>query len=149
MPEFIEALELTDLARELGCRCAVSMLPDLAQKVDPRAAVSRLREVLLATAEDPKLQLFRAVVLYGTPLKQPRRAGFEDVQPAIRFLDRVRAGIGGISDGGTMLALHIGAVPMVCTVLQTSLAQTDREPRVVMTSPPEQSESLLRRLLPY
>ncbi len=144
----IEAIDLTELARELGYRCSVSMFPDLAGKLDPSAALARLREVLVATEDDPKTQLFRGAVLHGQLARHPRRALIDDVQQSIRFLNRVRAGIGGISDGGTMLALHVGAVPMLCTLTLSSLT-SDREPRIVMTSPPERAESLLRRLLPY
>lgn len=141
-------MDLTELARELGYRCNVSMFPDLADKLDPRAALVRLREVLVATEDDPKTELLRGAVLQGALTRHPRRAWIDDVQQSIRFLNRVRAGIGGISDGGTMIALHVGAVPMLCTLTSASLVG-DRELRIVMTSPPEQAESLLRRLLPY
>jgi hypothetical protein len=99
----VELIELTEVAAAMGIRCQVRMAPDLADRIDAVAALRRLRDALLATERDPAFHLMRRVVLLGeSPVM---RAIASDV--GRRFMARVRAGIGGISEHGRLLALMV------------------------------------------
>lgn len=99
----VELIELSEVADAMGLRCQVRMAPALADRIDAVGALRRLREALLATARDPAFDLMRRVVLLGeSPIMRPARL---DVSQ--RFMARVRAGIGGISEHGRLLALMV------------------------------------------
>jgi len=99
----VEMIDLSEVAATLGIQCRVRMVPALADRIDAAAALRRLRDALIATLTDPAFDLMRRVVLHGdAPLARP--GGWE---PGRRFLARVRAGIGGISEHGRMLALAV------------------------------------------
>jgi hypothetical protein len=100
----IEMIELTEVGEAMGIRCRVRMSPALADRIDAVGALRRLREALLATERDPAFDLMRRVVLYGeAPVL--RLTGSMDI--GRRFIARVRAGIGGISEHGRLLALMV------------------------------------------
>jgi hypothetical protein len=125
----VELVDLTPLAAELGLHGRVVMFPDLAERIDAREALERIKEVLLATEEDDAPRLFRSVLLRGEPLPpltdhplHPRdaavhiamlhgasRALAAAVTPSesMRFLVRARAGVGGASENGMMLAVPV------------------------------------------
>ena len=66
--------------------------------------------MLDATRRDPALSLMRTIALQGEHVRISLSAvGFQDFQKTVRFIERVRAGLGGVSENGRMLALH--AVP--------------------------------------
>ena len=99
----IEMIELTEVGEAMGIRCRVRMSPALADRIDAVGALRRLRDALVATERDPAFDLMRRVVLHGEcPVFKP--AGIDAGQ---RFLARVRAGIGGISEHGRLLALMV------------------------------------------
>lgn len=113
-------VELNDIsaeAKEYGFRCTVSIAHRLAAEIDPRAALQQLREAVMGTTADPSMEAFRAVALRG---ERPTRTEVaDDWQDAMnRFVLRVRAGIGGVSEAGTMLALPVetrrGMTMMIC-----------------------------------
>jgi hypothetical protein len=97
----LELADHTETAATLGMQCRVSVHPGVA---DPPRVLAKLREVLLATTTDRALDLLRGVVLEGV---RPTAELFRSAAPMQRFLARVRAGIGGVSDNGSMLALTI------------------------------------------
>lgn len=99
----VEMIDLSDVATALGIQCQARMAPVLAERIDAASALRRLRDALIATAADPAFDLMRRVVLHGEPAVA-RPAG---IDPGRRFLARVRAGIGGISEHGRMLALAV------------------------------------------
>ncbi len=128
----IEMVDLTALAHQLHLHGQVLMFPHLAERVEARATLLRIREVLLATREDPATDLLRRALLQGQPLptrmlepgQQRARAvhlalfygatlriptGMESgsVSEGARFLGRARAGLGGVSEDGRMLALSV------------------------------------------
>jgi len=99
----VEMIELSEVAAALAIQCRVRMSPVLADRIDAVGALRRLREALIATERDPAFDLMRRVVMHGeAPVA--RMTGFHIGR---RFLDRVRAGIGGISEHGRMLALMV------------------------------------------
>lgn len=99
----IELIELSEVAEAMGIRCQFRMAPALADRIDAVGALRRLREALLATERDPAFDLMRRVVLHGeAPVV--RTIG---VDAGRRFMARVRAGIGGISEHGRLLALMV------------------------------------------
>jgi hypothetical protein len=115
----IELLDVTDEAARLGLRCRVAMFPSLAERVAPASVLTRLRDVLIGTAGDPATSRLCAVALTGQDPPRPTRTP-RDIEALRRFLQRARAGLGGTTDDGTMLALHVagrdGIVPVLCTL---------------------------------
>jgi hypothetical protein len=105
--ETIEMVDLTEVAARLGIKCGTWIFPDLAKRIDATAALERLRDVLVATMRDPAFDVFRAIALLGEELPRVASPGIEGFNGYSRFLARVRAGVGGISEGGSMLALHL------------------------------------------
>jgi transcriptional regulator of aromatic amino acid metabolism len=103
----VETRDLSEEAARLGIRCPVRMFAELARRVDSSAVLVRLRDVLRATEQDPGTELLRAVVLRGAqpelPLAYRSVTGGGDEE----FAARARAGIGGVSERGTTLALPV------------------------------------------
>jgi hypothetical protein len=99
----VEMIELSEVAAAMGFQCRVRMSPVLADRIDAVGALRRLREALTATERDPAFDLMRRVVLHGeAPVLRPH-----GIDAGQRFLARVRAGIGGISEHGRLLALMV------------------------------------------
>ncbi len=137
----IELIDLTELGRALGLGCRIAMSPRLADRVDSAAMLARLRDALLATEGDRALALMRAVVLRGERARMPMTAAALD--EARRFVARARGGIGGVSEGGRMLAMPIesrrtggGASPMLLFLLQLTpdIVPVHRDPTLVITT---------------
>jgi hypothetical protein len=97
----LELADHTATGAALGMCCRISVHPALR---DPERILTRLREVLLATTSDRALDLVRGVVLERA---RPATELFRSASAMQRFVARVRAGIGGVSDDGSMLALTI------------------------------------------
>jgi hypothetical protein len=99
----VEMIELSEVAAAMGIQCRVRMAPVLADRIDAVGALRRLREALIATERDRAFDLMRRVVLHGeAPVMRPH-----SFDAGRRFQARVRAGIGGISEHGRMLALMV------------------------------------------
>jgi hypothetical protein len=105
-------VELTDLTAEaqgLGLRCRHAYAsPKVVERVEGPVALARLRDALRATTDDPATALMRSVLLDG------KRATAQRPSPQVylelrRFMARIEAGVGGASEHGTMLALHVPA----------------------------------------
>jgi hypothetical protein len=129
--EVVEMVNLSALAAELGMHGRVLMHPHLADRVDPRTTLQRLRAVLLATEDEPGTRLFRAVLLEGKPLPPASWSSLDRPYSAVhvalmygglrlpggyttdlvsegaRFLVRARAGLGGVTPNGMMLAFPV------------------------------------------
>jgi hypothetical protein len=116
--DFIEPVDVTDQAAALGLRCRALMFPRLAERIGAEVALGRLRDALTATDDDPATALMRAVVLRGE-LPPPLRQEVKSFEALAAFIRRVRAGIGGASPGGGMLALLAGDALMLCVVSKT------------------------------
>jgi hypothetical protein len=102
----IELIDLTELGAPLGLKCRVVMFPQVAERVDAAAMLVRLRDALLATEGDRALALMRRVVLRGGRARTPAMV-VTALEEARRFVARARAGIGGVSESGRMLALQV------------------------------------------
>jgi hypothetical protein len=101
----VEMIELSEVAAAMGIQCRVRMSPALADRIDAVGALRRLREALVATASDPAFELMRRVVLHGeSPVLKIKATAIDFGR---RFMARVRAGIGGISEHGRLLALMV------------------------------------------
>lgn len=136
----IELIDLTELGAPLGLQCRIAMFPRLADEIDVGATLMRLRNALLTTEGDRALALMRRVVLRGERPRFPAgpMAAIEEAQ---RFLARARAGIGGVSESGRMLALQVpgrsgaGAQLLLFMLQWTSaFALLQRDPMLVITS---------------
>src|ERR1043165_753730 len=98
----VELVDVTEVAAALSIKCGVRVEPRLAERIDAAAALRQLCNALLATAGNPAFELMRSVLLRGE--SPPAKPEFYETW---RFMERVRAGIGGISEGGSLLALTV------------------------------------------
>jgi hypothetical protein len=127
----VELIDLTDIAAALGIKCRTVMAPSTVGRVDPTAMLTQLRDALLTTLNDPDLALMRAVVIAGEQLKP-------ELEPVLdrRFLARLRAGIGGISQNGRTLALstagRTAAELVVFALWLMPLKYIDRAPTLMV-----------------
>lgn len=133
----VELLDLTELGTPLGFKCRVAMFPGLADRVDAASALAKLRDVLLMTDRDRSLEVFRAVTLRGEPRRF--RITQDVVDEGRRFVVRARAGLGGVSDGGRMLALNVdgkqGATMVIFLLcLVPDFVPVLRGPSLILTS---------------
>jgi hypothetical protein len=103
-----------------------------------------VRDALLATADDPGTSILRAAALRGELAAPGPGALVATLNEARRFIARARAGIGGVSDSGSMLALTVdgldGAVMVIAHVGYRPVARPmldggePRVPRLVLTT---------------
>jgi hypothetical protein len=115
----IEFVDLTGLAASLQLRCRLSASPELARIIDAKPTLERFHEMLVVTRHDPALSLVRGVALRGEHVElgmTPASLG-----EGATFIRRLRAGLGGVSASGRMLALRAmprpappGASPASC-----------------------------------
>jgi hypothetical protein len=79
----------------------------------------------------------RVAALRGErPESPPSRLVRDYLTSSRQFLTRARAGIGGTSDGGRMLALQLGAEMIVCSLLLTPVVLgVGRPPSLILTTP--------------
>lgn len=102
--DVIEMVDITELGATLGLRCQVRLASELADRVDVTGALRQLCSTLLATPHDPQLATMRDVVLRGQPPLVPAVRSYQD---EIQFARRVRAGIGGVTESGHMMAFAV------------------------------------------
>jgi hypothetical protein len=101
----VELIDLTEAGEPLGFKCRIAMAPTLVGLVEPITALVQLRDLLLATTNDRNLDLMRDVLLRGLRLHGDVIAhGLDSLH---QFLERARAGLGGVSEGGRVMALHM------------------------------------------
>jgi len=99
----VELIDISEAATAIGMQCGARLVPWLADRIHVGATLRRLVDVLLATTADPAFDKMRSVVLHGAqPMARPM-----DLPAIQRFLARVRAGIGGVSDHGQIVALTV------------------------------------------
>jgi hypothetical protein len=131
----LEMVDISEIGAPLGMKCAIKMVPALAGQVDLAAMLIQLRDALISTANDAQLWLMRAVVLAGEHPRLPLEP--TDPRP---FLTRVRAGIGGVSETGRMLALPIngrsGAVMVIfwLWLMPVTFTYINRPPYLIVTT---------------
>lgn len=132
----VVALEdVTSAAAALGLRCKVSIAESVLREVSAETVLEQLRHVLENTAADPAFDHLRAVAFNGEHPNLPA------APPAFReglrnFAARVRAGVGGISETGTMLAMTVeshGSAKMIVCQLGFGLVRPRTNPAVTIT----------------
>jgi hypothetical protein len=103
----VEMISFTAHAKALGMTCRVAVASTLAQQTDPVRVLERVRELLLATEDDPGTRVLRAAVLRGEMpvIEASARPGW--IEAGQRFVSRALAGIGGVSENGNMLAFNV------------------------------------------
>ena len=132
----VELIDLTSAAETAGFRCRVAMFPALAARVDAATVLLGVRDALLATEDDPVTATMRAAVLHGEQPRFPVRIASTMFAEAQRFMARARAGIGGASAGGRLLAISIAGEMVVCTLhLTPTVAGVTRAPALILTTP--------------
>jgi hypothetical protein len=124
----VEPIDVTAEARALGLRCHAVMFPQLAAAVDPTIALTRLRDALAGTEDDRAFDVMRRLVVHGEVPAKPLRDESRRFELLRTFLRRARAGIGGASPGGRMVALAVRDCMMLCSASSTR----DGEPVVYL-----------------
>jgi hypothetical protein len=133
----VELVDLTEIGAALGFKCRVVMAPNLTDQIDTVGALVRLRDVLLASDRNGALETFRAVVLRGERRQFRLTPGtFDD---ALELIQGARAGLGGVSEGGRLLAMHVdgkqGATMVLFTLwLMPDIVPMMREPSLILAS---------------
>lgn len=120
----VELLDVTQAASEVGLRCRVSMGPQLAGRADVHPTLRHFHDVLVASARDRALFLMRTVALFGEHVTAPAMP--RGLTEGVAFMQRLRAGLGGVSEHGRMLAL-----PWIAKPAGTSPALVERAARHV------------------
>jgi len=121
--DVVELLDVSDAAAELKLRCPVRMSPKLAERAGQPGVLARLRDVLVGTVGDPAMSLLREIALRAPATRRSRRTrNFEEVR---QFFQRARAGLGGVTDDGSLLSFPVaggdGIVVVLCKVWDRSL----------------------------
>lgn len=123
-----ELVDLSEAAALIGLTCGVLIQSALAARIDTGAALLQLRGVLRATRHDPAFAVMRMSLLDGErPPDDDPRWPFD---PA--FTARVRAGVGGISRGGSHLAFTVAGRERP----EMAVFRLWRVPRTYSTRPP-------------
>lgn len=137
----VEMISLTEAAQKLGMKCRVVIASTLAQCADPGAVLERVRDALLSTEDDPGTRALRAAVFRGeVPVAADRELAARILE-ARRFVARALAGIGGVSENGNLLALHVdgheGSVLVIAHVGFRPVSyppSATKRPRLVLTT---------------
>jgi hypothetical protein len=144
----VELVDVTDDAKRFGLMCRVLMFPALIERIEPARVLGRLRDLLIATIGDPGTAVLGGLVLTGQK-PPPRRPAMQNFDGLRRFLQRARAGLGGVFDDGSALAFHIaeggGMIPILCTL---SAQDTAIELSVIDDLVPPHWESVSKLLEP-
>ena len=129
----IELIDLTERGAALGFKCRIAVFPRVVELIDTAALLACLRDALLATEGDRALSLMRRVTLAGQRVRTVVSAA--TLEDAARFVARARAGIGGVSDGGNMLAMQVEDLMLLFTLqLTPDFVPVHRDPTLVITS---------------
>jgi hypothetical protein len=112
----VELIDASDDAARLGLRCEVLVSSPLASRIDPIRAIEGVRDALIALEHDPQLMTLRDLALFGHSLPRPKRTERECWEDIRRFVQRARVGIGGTTDAGDMLSLHIDGVLVIAQI---------------------------------
>lgn len=104
---FDEMISLTDAGKKRGFRCEITFASSLMKLVDPERILDRMRTILDLTTEDADMERFRRVILHGERVASASIDRTEWFEDARRFLARARAGIGGLSVHGNILAFAV------------------------------------------
>jgi hypothetical protein len=145
-------VDVSDIATSLGLTCRAMVMPALIERVDPAALLAQLRGVLRTTTGDPAFATLRGAVLLGErPSFEPgplRIRSLSAVVPedTLRFMARVRAGVGGISSNGRTLAFSVAGRDanhlVVFELWQVPLRYDARPPALLITTPDQLSINL-------
>jgi protein-L-isoaspartate(D-aspartate) O-methyltransferase len=130
----VEVLDVTETAANLGFRCRVLVFPRLAAKVDTELLLDKVRGALLLTTDDKETDLLRALAFTGVAPNKPTR-WMTDLVTSKSFVSRARAGIGGTTRDGYVLALHMAGRDGLVTVMCTAWHMfAGRPPTIVLTT---------------
>ena len=135
----VELIDVSEIAAPLGYKLRVTVAPSVVDRIDVAATLTRFRDMLLSTTRDRQLDLMRDVVLRGEqPAARLRADWLDDLR---RFLDRARAGLGGLSDSGRWLAMAVDGktgpmMVMFHLVLRVDFLHIQRGPTLGLSEVP-------------
>ena len=103
--DVVEMVDVTEVGASLGFKCPIWCTPTLAARIDTVATLTRYRDLLVATGRDRAFDLMRDVVLRGEQRSEP--AQLQTLISELReFIARARAGLGGVTASGRIVAMH-------------------------------------------
>ena len=93
----VEFVDVTEVAAVLGLKCRIAVSPALVHTIEVERTLERFRDTLIACGRDPALLLMQSIALHGEHVHFPLTpaSGFQEVHAAVRFVERVLAGLGG------------------------------------------------------
>src|SRR5687767_13080550 len=71
--DVLELLDAGAAASELGIRCPIRMSPHLAEELGQAQVLARLRDVLVATMNEPAMSLLCEIAMGAPATRRPRR----------------------------------------------------------------------------
>lgn len=145
----VEMIDVTEAAEAVGLKCWVTMAAPLTRRLGVTTTLVKLRDALLATLDDPALALLRRAVLQGERPYEPSPP-IVSYHELARFAIRIKAGIGGISETGRMLALTVRDQIVVAALAPISQVRPrpDGRPHVTITVPDDMLGGIVT-VLPY
>jgi hypothetical protein len=116
--DVVEPMDVSHEASALDLKCRAAVFPKLATRIDVTRALTRLRDALVGAEDDGALSVMRRLVLHG---ELPPRTRYElrNFDEQRSFVRRARAGIGGVCADGSMIALAVHEVMMICVAAST------------------------------
>lgn len=117
--DVVEPVDVTAEAHALGLTCRAMMFPKLAEVVEPAVALAKLRDALAGTEEDRAFDVMRRLAMHGEAPAKSHSAESWRFEELRTFIRRARAGVGGASPGGRMVALSVHDVMMLCSAAAT------------------------------
>lgn len=133
--DVVEFDDYTDAGAALGFRCTIAIARALVAIAEPQVLLARLRDLLVSIESDVALDAFRSLALHGVRVQPTIPTDWRKSMSA--FAARCRAGLGGVSESGTILAVPVsaptGSVLMIGQ-LGFGIVQPDRRPDIVLTT---------------
>jgi hypothetical protein len=146
--DVVEMVDVTEVGASLGFTCPIVCTPTLAARIDTVAMLTRYRDLLVATGRDRAFDLMRDVVLRGE-----QRSDAAQLQTLIselrEFFARARAGLGGVTASGRIVAMHVEATTgaqIVMFTLRLGVVPCFgrlRDPALGIGEVPERNDSML------
>ncbi|QRN94686.1 hypothetical protein JRI60_37045 [Archangium violaceum] len=123
--------EVTPLVDEVGLTGQAFLMPRFLESL-ARPALKRLRELLLATRDEPATQRMRAVLLNGEPDTMDFASLSREWVQTQAFLRNLRLGMRGPSRSGRLLSFELRADGMPVTIVVALMPSLKETPKLLL-----------------